>query len=38
MSTKYNAVEAYKQDGKLRKEYMDLLTYLLTNAAAIVGD
>lgn len=38
MSTKYKAEIAYKQDGKLRKDYSELLNYILTNAAAIVGD
>jgi hypothetical protein len=38
LSTKFTANDAYKQENKLRKDYMDLLTALLTNTAAILSD
>ena len=38
MSNKFTASDAYKQDGKLKKEYLDILTHLLTNTASILSD
>jgi hypothetical protein len=38
LSTKFTASDAYKLDSKLRKDYQDVLTALLSNTAAILSD
>ena len=38
LSTKFTANDAYKQESKLRKDFQDLLTHLLTSTAAILSD
>ena len=38
MSNKFTASDAYKQETKLKRDFSELLTHLLTSTAAILSD
>lgn len=38
MSNKYTASDAFKQEAKLKKDYLEILTHLLTSTASILSD
>lgn len=38
LSNKFTAGDAYKQDSKLKKDFLEVLTHLLTSTASILSD
>lgn len=38
LSNKYTASDAFKQDGKLKKDYLETLTHLLNSTSSILSD
>lgn len=38
LSNKYTASDAFKEESKLRKDYLEILTSLLTSTASIMSD